>query len=404
MKRSRSILIAFLLLGFGAWPFTTCYAARGVTDDTIKMGLLLVKTGPIAALGLPEGYGHVDYFRYLNETEGGINGRKIDLIWEDDEFKVEKAVTAYNKLIHRDKVLAISTMGGTPQNMALMTALNRDKVVTIPNGLEEELVVPLKPYMFSIMPFYQHQIEVMFDYIMDEFKAKNPKIGVLYSQTAFGKKCADAARKRAGEYNVELVAELVLPHGAVDSSPQVLALQRSGAEYVIFASLLPAMISTLKDAQKIDYWPAYFAVTWSTDPQVVKLTGDAAKNYHGAHGVGTWSDDTPGMKLLRKVAEKYNRGDDAKKMAYAYGFGQAMVYAEGIRRCGKDVSPENLKKAFETMRNFDTQGIVAPVTFTEGNHAATDKVALFKADVPNKTLKTITTDDGTIWRSPKKLR
>lgn len=402
MKRMRSFVIVFLLLGFGSLPCTTCYAERGVTDDTVKMGLLLVKTGPIAALGLPEGHAHADYFRYLNETQGGINGRKIEFIWEDDEFKVEKAVTQYNKLIHRDKVLAISTMGGTPQNMALMTALNKDKVVTLPNGLEEELVVPLKPYMFSIMPFYQDQIMVMFDYIIDELKAKNPKIGVLYSQTAFGKKCIEAAKKRAEEYNLKLAAELVLPHGAIDASAQVLALKKAGAEYVIFASLLPAMISTLKDAQKYDYWPTYFAITWSTDPQLVELTGEACKNFYGAHGVGSWSDDTPGMELLRKVAKKYNRGDDAKKMSYAYGFGQAMVYAEGIRRCGKDVSPENLKKAFETMRNFDTQGIVAPVTFTDKSHVSSDKVRLFKADVPNKTLRTVTSGD-TSWRSPKKL-
>jgi len=403
MRRTKLFWVVPVVLGLLLVMTTISYAARGVTKDTIKLGFLLVKTGPIAALGIPGGSGWTDYWKYINDTEGGINGRKIISIWEDDEFKVEKAVTQYNKLMHKDKVLAVANMGSTPATMALMATINRDKNVTITNGLEEELFVPLKPYMFSILAFYEDQIDVMFDYIMDELKEKDPKIGVVYSQTAFGKKCHDAAVKRAKEYNIKLVAELVLPHGSIDASAQVLALKKAGAKYVIFASLLPAMISILKDSAKYDYQGTFFAICWSTDPKVVALTGEAAKNYYGTYSSGAWSDQTPGMALVRKIAAHTKRGAMAKDMCYTYYIGMAMVYAEGIRRCGDDVSPENLRKAFETMRNFDTQGIIPPVTFTNTDHVSTHKVRLFKADVPNKTLKTVASGTSA-WRSPKKLK
>ena len=96
---------------------------RGVTNDSINIGLVLVKTGPVAALGLPNGQGMVDYMNYLNE-QGGINGRKIEVIWEDDQFEAPKSVAAVKKLIHRDKVLTILTTGGTNQTIANMDNIN----------------------------------------------------------------------------------------------------------------------------------------------------------------------------------------------------------------------------------------------------------------------------------------
>ena len=89
-------LLVFFLVCLLAIP---CFAQRGVTKDTIKLGLILVKTGPVAALGLPNGNGMVDYLQYLNDTAGGVAGRKIEVIWEDDSFEAPKSVAALKKLI-----------------------------------------------------------------------------------------------------------------------------------------------------------------------------------------------------------------------------------------------------------------------------------------------------------------
>ena len=94
-------------------------SGRGVTDDSIKMGFVLVKTGPVAALGIPQGNAMIDYMNYINE-KGGINGRKIKMLWEDDGFQAPKSVAAVKKLIARDKVLTVMTTGGTNQTIANM--------------------------------------------------------------------------------------------------------------------------------------------------------------------------------------------------------------------------------------------------------------------------------------------
>ncbi len=114
--------------------------ARGVTKDSIQLGMILVKTGPVAALGLPEGWAIQDTIGETNQA-GGINGRKINFIWEDDQFRTPNAIAAFNKLIFRDKVLSIVTMGGTPQTIALFDLIDKHQAANIPNAMAEEFSI-----------------------------------------------------------------------------------------------------------------------------------------------------------------------------------------------------------------------------------------------------------------------
>lgn len=373
--------------------------ARGVTNDAIQMGMILVKTGPVAALGLPEGWGIQDTFNQINE-EGGINGRKINLIWEDDQFKTPLSISAFNKLIFRDKVLSITTMGGTPQTIALFDLIDKNHVVNIPNALAEEFFNPHKPYVFVLGASYETQIDLMFDYIMNDMKAKDPKIAVVYAETEFGKKGLEAARKRAAQYGVKLVSELVLNIGSVDASSQVLSLKKDNVDYVVTCNLVPPIITLLKTAEKYDYWPTTFGINWSCDDMVVKACKAASKNYIGVNFVGGWEEDTPGMKRVRELAKKNDR--DPEKMLtslYTMGVGTATVLAEGMKRAGKDLTPESYKDGMETLKDFETGGIVPPVTYTPTSHAPTTLSRLYRAD-PDKGVMLPITD----WRTPKEMK
>ncbi len=371
---------------------------RGVSEDQIKMGMIMVKTGPVAALGLPYGWGTQDVFNAANE-QGGINGRKIELVWEDDHFKTPNAMAKFKKLIFRDKVLTIVTCGGTPQTIALLDLINEYKVVNIPNALAKEMYDPYKPYVFILGAAYETQIDLMFDYIMDDLKAKDPKIAVVYAETEFGKVGLEAARKRAKAYGLELAAELVLNIGSVDASSQVLALKKAGVDYVITCNLVPPIITFLKTAQKYDYFPTTFGINWSCDDMVVKACKDAAKNFIGVNFVGGWEDDSEGMNKIRALAEKNGR-NPAKMLTslYTAGAAAAMVFVEGMKRAGKDLSPDSLKNALETLNEYDTGGIVPPVTYTDKSHAPTKKCRFYKADPAAGGMKAITD-----WRVPKEM-
>jgi len=398
MKAYKHLMVIFLFVPFLIFlSVHQADAVRGVTEDTIKMGLILVKTGPVATLGLPHAQGTIDYFNYINE-KGGVHGRKIVVIHEDDEFKTPKAIAAFKKLLYRDEVFTIITMGGTPQTIALLEDIQKEKVVNIPNGLADEMYTPHKPYIFTLGATYETQIKVMFDYIMKDLKAKDPKVSVVFAETEFGKKGQAAAKARAEEYGIKLVSEIVLPIGAVDASSQVLSLMNDKVEYVITCNLVPPTITFLKTAEKYNYWPITFGINWATDDMVVKSVGPAGKTYIGANFVGGWFDDTPGMKLVREIVAKYGSKPGLTSL-YLNGIATGMIYEEGFKRAGKNLTPDTLKDALETFRDFDTRGIVPPITYKPGDHSPSPFVKLFKTDVSVGKLVPVTD-----WRIPAKVR
>ena len=275
--------------------------------------------------------------------KGGINGRKIKMLWEDDGFQAPKAVAAVKKLIIRDKVLTIMTTGGTNQTIANMKNIERYQIANIPNAMALEFFDPLNPYIFALGALYEWQYQVIVDYINDDIKMEDKKIGVVYTKKEYGKKGLDAVKKRAAKYNIPVVAELVLPTGAVDASSQVLALQKAGANLVITCDVLPPIISFLKTAEKYNYWPKVFGFNWATDDLLVKACGPAAKNYIGAGFVGSWTDDSPGIKLVRELAAKYDRKPKLSSL-YIGGVGVSMLFAEAIKKAGKDRNEKNGQK------------------------------------------------------------
>jgi branched-chain amino acid transport system substrate-binding protein len=396
-KMWRVVLVGALICLLAA----PALAGRGVTKDTIKLGLILVKTGPVAALGLPDGHGMVDYMKYLNE-QGGVHGRKVQVIWEDDEFQPPKSVAALQKLIHRDKVLTVITTGGSQQTIGNMETIKQYKLSNIPNALMREFFDPYNPYIFAMGATYECQYQCIVDYIFNDLKAKDPRIGVVYTKKEYGKIGLKAVRERAKAYGVDLVNELVLPTGAVEASSQVLTLQKNKVDYVITCDVLPPVISFLKTAEKYAYKPkVVFGFNWATDDMIVKACGKGAENYIGVNFVGGWGDDSPGIKLARKIAKKYGRDEKSIGLTslYIHGIGASYLFGEAFKRAGKNLNPDTLKAAFESFRSFDSGGIFPPLTYTDKTHSPPEMVKFFKADVPNKRLITITD-----WRTPKKMK
>jgi branched-chain amino acid transport system substrate-binding protein len=295
----------------------------------------------------------------------------------------------------RDKVLAIVSCGGTPQMVANFANIQKYKSCSIPNSLAEEMYIPHKPYIFNIGASYEQQVAIILDYIFDDFGAKSPKIGLVYAETEFGKACLAGARKHISKHNTQLTAEVVLPMGSVDASSQVLSLQKEGVDIVIFSCLVPDTVTFLKAAEKFNFSPPVFAINWAADDIILRLARSAAKNLIGVNYTGAWYEDTPGTKLARDIAAKYGSKPPLTSL-YMNGIAEGALFTEAFRRAGKNLSPDTLKAAFETFRDYDTEGIVPPVTWKEGDHSPANRVKFYKADVENARFVAITG-----WRKAK---
>jgi branched-chain amino acid transport system substrate-binding protein len=391
--------VGITMVIFSCFFAVQCFAAgRGVSKDTIKIGFVTSVTGPAAVYGKAGTDGYKNYFGYIND-KGGIRGRKIELLVEDDQFDATKSVAAVNRLIHRDQVLTVISMGGTNETIANSKNINEFKISCIPNSTMREYYEPYKPYIFPVGATYDVQGKCMVDYIFNDLKGKNPRIGVVYANREYGKLGLEGARAQAKAYGVDLVSELVLPTGAPDYSSQVLTLQKNNVDYVLIWDIAPTVIPYLKTAEKYNYKPkATIGFNFATDPLVVAACGEAARDFLGATYVASWTDNAPGPKLARELAIKNNSNVTVPSI-YFLMVGSAMFFVEAMERAGMDLNPDTLKAAFETFRNFETGGLLPPATYTSDNHSPPDMVKFYKADVPNKGLVPISD-----WRGARKMK
>ncbi|MFH1623678.1 MAG: ABC transporter substrate-binding protein [Pseudomonadota bacterium] len=183
MKKTTILLtIPFLLFCYSAISAET----RGVTDDTIKMGHLTADTGPIAKDSQSLTEGARNYIRYINQ-EGGINGRKIELVAEDSGYSIPRAISAFKKLLYRDKVLTFVGPTSTGESTALFSQVAKEKVVIIPFSGSETMAKPFKRYVFGFTLTYQDAIKILFDYAIEDLKTKNAKMAIVYPDVEFGK-------------------------------------------------------------------------------------------------------------------------------------------------------------------------------------------------------------------------
>ena len=380
-KRMTICAVAFVALSVLVVSQVSAENMRGITDDTVRFGLIADTTGPVANLGSNLLIGCQDYFNDLNE-KGGIHGRKVKLIHEDDQYQIPKALAAFEKLVFKDEVLGIFHCGGTPQTMALLPKIAKEKVPVIPPGQYEKMYNPHQRYLFVFGSTYADQAACAIDYMMHELNAKEPKVGVVYMENEVGRQGLDACRQRLKEYNLEPAAEVELSLKSVDASSQVMSLKKVGADYVILFELPPGVINFLRTAEKFSYHPAYLSYTWCADDSLVKATGKAAKNgYYAASVFGAWYDDTPGARKLRQIAEKYGHGSPKLPSLYIQGFTYGAILEEGLRRAGRDLTVEKLVDAWETFKEFDCGGMLSPMTYTPTSHPPSPYSKIFKADV-----------------------
>ena len=398
MKKVKAIslylVIGFFLLSAG---LANAQDLRGITSDSVKVGIITDTTGVVADYGRHLLMGVSDYIKYINE-KGGIHGRKLNLIHEDDQYKIPLAIASFEKLVTKDEVLAILHCGGTPQTMALLPKIEKEKVPVIPPGMLVPMYTPYKRYVFSYGSTYSNQIEVLIDYVVNDLKVKAPKTGIVHWPVEWAKEGAKASKDRLKTYGVEPVGEIELPMGAVDASSQVLSMKRAGAEYVIIFTLAPGIINFIKTAEKFDYFPTYLTFTWCADDSILKAVGKAAKIYYAGSMFGVWNDDSPGGKELREIAQKYGSSPKLPTL-YIQGYTTTAIMVEGLKRAGKNLTVEKFVDALETLKDFDCGGMLSPMTYTPSIHKPSDYSKIVKADIEKLVFIPVTK-----WVKPREAK
>jgi branched-chain amino acid transport system substrate-binding protein len=353
MKRILALLCVGILAVMMAVGVTAA-AVPGITDNQVVVGAFQDQSGAAAVVGINMRKGMEAYFNWVN-AQGGVNGRKIKFIVEDDGFQAARAIAATKKLVEQDKVFALVGTLGTPGVAATIDYIMEKQIPSIYQGSGiSALAFPPKKYIFPVQPNFISEGRIVATYVVENLKMK--RVALACEQTDIGTEGLRGVREQLAMYKMEPVEVVNFGAADVDFSSQILKLMRAKPDAVIIYSTLKPAAGFLKQA-KVMGLDAQFLTTYvNADPiQMPALAGDACVGLIAPGWVPVLGNDVDSVRYLEIYQATY-----PKEMPSAFaaaGFIAGEVFCEGLRRAGKNPTREGLIAAMESLRDWD--GIMA---------------------------------------------
>jgi branched-chain amino acid transport system substrate-binding protein len=331
--------------------------APGVTDTEIKIGQTMPYSGPASAYGVI-GKADAAYFKMIND-QGGVNGRKINLISLDDGYSPPKTVEQVRRLVEQEQVAFLFQTLGTPPNAAIRQYLNDNKVpqLFVATGAAIFGDPQHFPWTIGLQPNYQIEARIYAKHIL----ATKPdaKIGVLYQNDGFGKDYLIGLKDVLGPDKASMIvkdASYETSEPTVDS--QVVTLQGSGADILLIAATPKFAAQAIRKAFDIGWTPVRYVSNVSNSiTSVMKPAGfEKAKglitgNYNKDPNDPTWKDDA-GYKEYAAFVAKYMSPVDLSDANTVNGFAASAVMVQVLKQCGNDLSRENIMKQALNLKDF----------------------------------------------------
>jgi branched-chain amino acid transport system substrate-binding protein len=321
----------------------------GATDAEIKLGNTMPYSGPASAYGT---IGKVEaaYFNMINE-QGGINGRKINMISLDDGYSPPKTVEQVRKLVEQDEVLLVFQPLGTPSNTAIQQYMNGKKVpqLFVSTGATKWGDPQHFPWTMGWQPSYQTEAKIYAKYILRN--KPDAKIGILYQNDDFGKDYLKGIKDGLGDKAAKMIvaeASYEVTDATVDS--QIVTLKGSGADTFFNITTPKFAAQAIRKAYDVDWHPLQLLTNVSISvgsvltPAGLEKGVDIITAGYLKDPVDPQFKDDPAMQEWRAFMAKYYPEGDLKDNSNVYGYTAAQSLVQVLKQCGDELTRENVMK------------------------------------------------------------
>jgi branched-chain amino acid transport system substrate-binding protein len=326
----------------------------GVTDTEIRIGQTVPYSGPISSLSR---FGRIEaaYLKKINAA-GGINGRQVTLLSLDDAFAPPKTVLQTRKLVEGDDVLAIVGSVGTPTNLAVAKYLNSKQVPQIlllastpklddPDNL---------PWTTTFMMPQPVETRLYAEYLLRN--KPDAKIAALYQNDDLGKGNLAGFKAALGSRAAMVVSEASydITDPTIDS--QILALKASGADTLFHASNARFAAQAIRKAHELGWKVQHVLLAGVSGISAVLAPAGLAASTGAITAVWLKSPEDPmwdadeGMKEYRVFMKEWAQNEPLDEGVFPYTTAQIIV--EILKKCGDDLSRENLIRQATNVRDL----------------------------------------------------
>jgi branched-chain amino acid transport system substrate-binding protein len=328
-------------------------AVQGVTDTEILLGSHTDLSGTTAIWGVGSINGARMRFDEVNAA-GGIHGRQIRLIVEDQGYQVPRAIQAANKLLHRDKVFAIIFALGTQINN---TVLPSQMEAGIPNFFPytgaRSMNEPFHRLQFTQRGVYYDEIRAGFSYSVSTLGKKSPC--VVYQDTDYGYENHDAVIDQAAEMNIEIVATAAHKPTETEFTATVLRLRNAGCDVVFMGTVHRDTVLILEAARKMGWDSVSFVGNDVTYGDVVAHLQSGASEGFSAFGhiAELYRDDDLSDEVIAWYDRYAERFGEKPVVAAIEGYRGADIFITALERAGKELTHDSLITAMESITDYE---------------------------------------------------
>ena len=344
--------------------------AQGVTADKVTLGQAAVFSGPAAQLGIQVRDGIKAYFAQVNE-KGGVNGRKLELVTEDDKYEAKEAPGASKKLIEDHKVFALLGYVGTPTGTEHIKVTTAAKVPLV--GMftgAEALRVPFNRYIFHVRASYYDETEKIVEQVLS---VGGKKIAVFYQNDGYGQAGLKGVEIAMGKRNLKIDALGTVERNTIaveDAVKKIIAVQ---PDAVVMVSAYTSCAEFIKQMKKAGSAATFYNVSFVGSNALAAALGKEGSGVAISQVVPfPWAASVPVVKEYHAAAKKAGYPDYT--FGAMEGFLMAKVMVEGLRRTGKNLNREAFVDAMEKMNDVDLGGFF--ISYSPKSHTGSKFVDL----------------------------
>jgi branched-chain amino acid transport system substrate-binding protein len=346
----RGKLLAAALVTALIGPAMAADSVRGVTDNEILIGTYTDLSGVTAMWGVNNSNAWRMVFDDVNAA-GGINGRKIKYIVEDNQYQIPRSVQAANKLINRDGVFVMVANGGTPMNNATMPdQLAKGVPNVFPLTSARSMYEPLHHLKFGLASSYYDQIRAGVKLFVEQHGKKT--ICAMSEDTDFGRDVMDGARDQLKAMNVKLAAETLHKPTDTDFSASVARLRDANCDLIVVGGIVRDTVQIISAVRKTGWNVDMLGQAASYDEAVAAVPGGATEGFYSMTPVlfVAASDSSP---AVTKFAEAYKK-EFGKEPNFAaqIGYTGAQLVVQALKNAGKDLTTDSFVSGMESVKDW----------------------------------------------------
>jgi branched-chain amino acid transport system substrate-binding protein len=335
-----------------AWAGAAAAQSPGITNDKILLGQAAVFSGPAAQLGIQMRNGIRAYFDEVN-AKGGVHGRKLELVTEDDQYESKVAPVASRKLIEEHKVFALLGYVGTPTGTAHLPVVTAAKVPLV--GMftgAEALRVPFNRYVFHVRASYYDETERIVEQVVS---LGGKKIAVFYQNDGYGEAGRMGTELALKRRSMQIHSLGTVERNTVAVEAAVKTINASQPDAIVMVSAYTSCAEFIRQMKKAGSGATFYNVSFVGSKALSDALGKDGSGVAISQVVPfPWGTAVPVVKEYQQVAKKAGFTD--YNFSALEGFLTAKVMVEGLRRAGRNVTRETLVDSLERMQDVDVGG------------------------------------------------